>query len=87
VTRVTVNDRQEPPEPAPYGTGMARRPVRDHSGEGSTATARTRVVREEGMSAESAESLVDLEDVPVENARMGRPAADVAGAFRQHGAR
>jgi hypothetical protein len=25
VTRVTVNDRQAPPEPAPYGTQMARR--------------------------------------------------------------
>jgi hypothetical protein len=25
VTRVTVSDRQEPPEPAPYGTQMARR--------------------------------------------------------------
>jgi hypothetical protein len=39
------------------------------------------------MSAESAESLVDLEDVPVENARMRCPAADLAGAFRHHGAR
>jgi hypothetical protein len=27
VTRVTMNDRQAPPEPARYGTGMARRPV------------------------------------------------------------
>ena len=27
VTRVTVNDRQAPPEPAPYGTQMARGPV------------------------------------------------------------
>src|SRR5829696_9181183 len=28
VTRVTVSDRQQPPETAPYGTQMARRPVR-----------------------------------------------------------
>ena len=27
VTRVTVNDRQQPPETAPYGTEMARRPA------------------------------------------------------------
>jgi hypothetical protein len=27
VTRVTVNDCQESPEPAPYGTQLARRPV------------------------------------------------------------
>src|SRR4029453_10121643 len=27
VTRVTVSDRQAPPEPAPYGTQMARRGV------------------------------------------------------------
>jgi hypothetical protein len=39
------------------------------------------------MSAESAESLIDLEGVPVENARMRRPAADLAGAFRHHGVR
>jgi hypothetical protein len=39
------------------------------------------------MTAEFAESLVDLEDMPVENARMGRPAADLAGAFCHHGAR
>jgi hypothetical protein len=39
------------------------------------------------MSAEPAESLIDLEGMPVENARMGRPAADLAGAFRRHGAR
>jgi hypothetical protein len=39
------------------------------------------------MSAESAESLVDLEGAPVEDARMRRPAANLAGAFRHHGAR
>jgi hypothetical protein len=28
VTRVTVSDRQAPPETVPYGTQMARRPIR-----------------------------------------------------------